>query len=989
LGLNSSPVLTIAPIDLAAVGQTFFHNPGAIDADGDSLSYELTICKKTHDRAVDVYAWPDDPKFDALREDKSGPAKLTLDPLTGDLVWDAPNIPGEYNVAFYVYEWRNGVLIGAVNRDMQIIVRPNKNKRSQIVIPKDTCVIAGSLLRDTIRANDPDRNPVTMQAYGAVFGLKSPSNKATFDTVRSQPPTGRGRGVFRWQTVCEDISRQPYVATFRIEDRPRPESDKLITIKSWRIKVVAPPPENLKAIPDNASRTVKLTWDSYKCKNAEKMTIWRRINSFDFTTANCQTGLPSGAYVKIGEVDVNTQTFTDTNDGKGLDRGKTYCYRIYAVFPEPKGGESYASKEVCVLIPKLVPLMTHVSIEKTDKTQGEILVRWTKPIDIDSTKFPRPYTFRLARAQGNSGTVSYFRFSQIFAEKDTIFTDKSANLNTLDNIYNYRVYFYSNNILIDSSEVAASPRLLTTATATAIKLTWGAEVPWSNRTADYKRHYVYREQLKQKGLFDLIDSVDVAIDGFNYTDLGKYKNTPLELNTQYCYYVMMQGKYDNISKIVKPLRNKTQVACAMIADTLRPKIFVTNVSVLQTDLVDGAIYVRWTKPYNLDQKRFKPPYTYKIARADGFTGTTVKVLPQVFNLNDTVFVDRDELNTEEKVYNYRVYFYSADSLISSSKAASSVRLQATSPSRSVDLTWQATVPWTNNAAKYRWHYIMRERLDQAGFFDLIDSVDVVSKGFKYTDTGKFQNKPLKERQQYCYYIITSGTYNADTLPQPLLNRSQRACAIVKDTTAPCPPVLSLKALDCVELDARRPDNCDPAPLYSNPLNWKPERSAACDPEIVGYKLYYKRYEEEAFKLLMALKDTVYLHDKLASVAGCYSVTALDSQGNESRASNTVCNDNCPSFIMPNVITPNGDGKNDVFVPMNCPRFVEKASLKVYNRWGELIYESIGNEVRWTAVTQSGSAVANGLYYYEVRVTFIRLRPDLTEKVIKGWVEVIR
>ncbi|MFD2068212.1 gliding motility-associated C-terminal domain-containing protein, partial [Pontibacter silvestris] len=42
-GFNSTPVLTVAPIDVAAVGRVFVHNPGAYDADGDSLAFKLRV----------------------------------------------------------------------------------------------------------------------------------------------------------------------------------------------------------------------------------------------------------------------------------------------------------------------------------------------------------------------------------------------------------------------------------------------------------------------------------------------------------------------------------------------------------------------------------------------------------------------------------------------------------------------------------------------------------------------------------------------------------------------------------------------------------------------------------------------------------------------------------------------------------------------------------------------------------------------------------
>ncbi|HNW68343.1 MAG TPA: hypothetical protein PKK66_05790, partial [Bacteroidales bacterium] len=45
LGANSSPRLLNPPIDNGCTGVPFYHNPGAYDADGDSLSYSLIVCR--------------------------------------------------------------------------------------------------------------------------------------------------------------------------------------------------------------------------------------------------------------------------------------------------------------------------------------------------------------------------------------------------------------------------------------------------------------------------------------------------------------------------------------------------------------------------------------------------------------------------------------------------------------------------------------------------------------------------------------------------------------------------------------------------------------------------------------------------------------------------------------------------------------------------------------------------------------------------------
>ncbi len=84
------------------------------------------------------------------------------------MIWDAPenctctrfdqgNEIGEYNVAFYIIEWRDGVEIGRINRDMQIVISCDDNNRPQITVPQDTCVIAGNTISDTIYAEDPDK----------------------------------------------------------------------------------------------------------------------------------------------------------------------------------------------------------------------------------------------------------------------------------------------------------------------------------------------------------------------------------------------------------------------------------------------------------------------------------------------------------------------------------------------------------------------------------------------------------------------------------------------------------------------------------------------------------------------------------------------------------------------------------------------------------------------------------------------------------------
>ena len=62
-------------------------------------------------------------------------------------------------------------------------------------------------------------------------------------------------------------------------------------------------------------------------------------------------------------------------------------------------------------------------------------------------------------------------------------------------------------------------------------------------------------------------------------------------------------------------------------------------------------------------------------------------------------------------------------------------------------------------------------------------------------------------------------------------------------------------------------------------------------------------------------------------------------------------------IVPNVITPNGDGFNDAFVPQLEGDFVS-LEMEIYNRWGKLVYtQTDTKELSWDA-----KGLADGVYY---------------------------
>ena len=81
-----------------------------------------------------------------------------------------------------------------------------------------------------------------------------------------------------------------------------------------------------------------------------------------------------------------------------------------------------------------------------------------------------------------------------------------------------------------------------------------------------------------------------------------------------------------------------------------------------------------------------------------------------------------------------------------------------------------------------------------------------------------------------------------------------------------------------------------------------------------------------------------------SAIGNYSVTVTNSYGCSDTAKTKVI-DRCePSILVPTIFTPNGDNNNDNFQVF--PLYIKDFDLKIYNRWGELIFTSKNAEDRW-------------------------------------------
>jgi gliding motility-associated-like protein len=203
---NNSPTFSNKPVPFACLGQEFCFNHGAFDADGDSLVYSLITPYQNASTTVS-YNSP----FDANNPLSSNPP-VSFNTATGDICMTPTNL--EVTVmAVLVQEYRNGVLIGSVERDIQITVLNCNNNLPTLTGINGTndfnaTVCAGEQLCFFINSADADASQnVLINWDGSIPG-------ATFTSTGGPRPTGN----FCWTPSQSDISSNPYCFTVRVND---------------------------------------------------------------------------------------------------------------------------------------------------------------------------------------------------------------------------------------------------------------------------------------------------------------------------------------------------------------------------------------------------------------------------------------------------------------------------------------------------------------------------------------------------------------------------------------------------------------------------------------------------------------------------------------------------------------------------------------------------------------------------------------------------
>ncbi len=384
-----------------------------------------------------------------------------------------------------------------------------------------------------------------------------------------------------------------------------------------------------------------------------------------------------------------------------------------------------------------------------------------------------------------------------------------------------------------------------------------------------------------------------------------------------------------------------------VCDTL-PWIIpiLLNVSVERTDTFNGKIFLRWRYPPDIDTIVYPPPYRLELYRGQGFNPASwnllyVHLAPTLTQLlQDTIYIDTP-VNTASFPWSYRLRFFVADTvLVGETPIASSVYLRLLPQDQQMGLVWQANVPWMN------FGYLIYRKDPNSNVFVRIDSVGTTF----YVDTG------LRNGLLYCYQIYPAlGKYTL--LPDTLENNSQVACARPVDLQPPCPPTLHVT------------DPCQATEYLADSAAWIPVLyylDPECAPDAYLVILYRKRPGTDWQPVdTQVVQDWsgMFLEGPFTDITTCYAAVAMDSSFNLSTLSDSLCLQNCPYYILPSAFSPNGDGIEDIFHPILPYRFITRVAFTVYNRWGDIVFQTNDPWLGWNGTDLKGNPLPTGVYYY--------------------------
>ncbi|MEX0968496.1 MAG: gliding motility-associated C-terminal domain-containing protein [Bacteroidia bacterium] len=328
---NSTPVFAAPPLTFLCVNHPFSFNYNVTETDGDSLVYSLvqplkgtTTANSPNDPGQINYPIINSGPYSltqwrpgySLQNIMDGNPSLAIDSATGQLTV-TPTQQGIYVVAIKVEEYRNGVKLGEVRRELQYTVGVCQTNQipelSQNVKGTVYTVHPSDTFRLAIETEDPNQgDSVYLSITGDIF---DDQGKIDSPYAFTSPASGLTNAVtnLEWTPTCDHVTGDTLEVRVRVVDNgcPFPKADTAI----FYLVVVPPPP---------ADPPEFLCYENYD--NGEVRLSWQPATNGEYGKS-VVLGRKSadGEAEDIATIEDSSTEYLDfPPDGK-------YCYYLYSI----------------------------------------------------------------------------------------------------------------------------------------------------------------------------------------------------------------------------------------------------------------------------------------------------------------------------------------------------------------------------------------------------------------------------------------------------------------------------------------------------------------------------------------------------------------------------------------------------------------------------------------------------------------------------------
>ncbi|MFM7015157.1 MAG: gliding motility-associated C-terminal domain-containing protein [Bacteroidota bacterium] len=484
---NSSPEFTTSPLPYVCA-QNYFKLPfTAMDIDGDSLVYNFTAPLEgghTSSGTPNPFSpsggntipqpipytscsWLAPYSISSIC---GTTMPLVINKKTGLAEGQTDGI-GLYAMAVSVKEYRNGIQIGEIRREIEITAIPcsgnNSPNLSANVVDKNYEIYAGDNLCFNVTANDPNGDSLFLKYTGEIFANTpitsiQPPYAVTYDTIgKSSVST-----TFCWNTSCNQSRDSAFIITYELSDNGCPLP--LTSIGKFSILVKPTPSiskQNLLCLQAVDINTIAITID-------KDNTIINRL--FDHFTIYRSTN--GGPYTSIGTSSNTTLIFDSSATGNNLNN---YCY--YITGTNRCGDEGPASDTLCSTDSSSLKIPEIISVSVTE--HDHITITWKADPDFYSS------TLHLQRKLA-CDTCRWEEFAVLKNYIPNSYTDEKVYTN--ETSYCYKIF-----VTDDCGNTFPSCKEQCSILLEGVKfpyehhLKWNNYIHWDNQVAGY---YIERSE---------------------------------------------------------------------------------------------------------------------------------------------------------------------------------------------------------------------------------------------------------------------------------------------------------------------------------------------------------------------------------------------------------------------------------------------------------------------------------------------------------------